>query len=112
MLYGHDHVLWLTKTFRMEPKKDEVPENLLLLFKALGDEMRLKILRELSKCPESTQKLSEKLHITEAGISKQLKILCEAGLVYKVRHGKYVIYFAEKQSVDSIPYRYSEFHCD
>lgn len=112
MLYEQDHILWLTKTVRMEPKKDEVPGDLLLLFKALGDETRLKILRELSKSPDSTQRLSEKLHITEAGVSKQLKILTEAGLVYKVRHGKYVLYFVEEQSVDSIPYRYSEFHCD
>ena len=59
--------------------------DLLKCMNALGDATRLKILRALRREPASTQKIAADLQITQAAVSKQLKLLLEAGLVKKTR---------------------------
>jgi DNA-binding transcriptional ArsR family regulator len=46
--------------------------------KALGDETRLKILRCIYKKINSTQAIARDLVMTEAGVSKHLKLMYEA----------------------------------
>ena len=63
-----------------------------LLFKALGDENRLRILtmlgdRELCAC-----KLLAALDITQPTLSHHMKILCDAGVVTARREGKWTHY--------------------
>lgn len=102
-------LLYLTKLVEVEEKKDKVPLDLVNLFKALGDETRLKILHEMRRDPASTQSLAIKLCITEAGISKHLKILYNAGLIEKKRQGNYILYFMSKNAIDYIPYKLYEY---
>ena len=87
----------------------EVPVDLLKCMNALGDATRLKILRALRREPASTQKIAADLQITQAAVSKQLKLLLEAGLVKKTRSKRFVLYEIDPEAVDFIQYRLCEF---
>jgi DNA-binding transcriptional ArsR family regulator len=109
MMYENEGILYLTMLVPVEEKKNVVPSDLAFLLKALGDETRLKILRELARKPDSTQKLAIKLSLTEAGISKHLKVMLQAGLVTKKRQGNYILYELHQDAIDFIPYRIYEY---
>ena len=109
LMGGDKATLYLTKLIVVEDKKETVPQDLAQVLKALADETRLRILREINKTPESTQSLALKLNITEAGISKQLKVLLQAGVVSKVRKGNYMYYYLNKEYIDFIPYKIYEY---
>lgn len=109
LMHEDKNELYVTMLVPVEEKKDIVPSDLENLLKALADETRLKILRELSKRPDSTQRLASKLKLTEAGISKHLKLLYQAGLVNKHRQGNYIMYQLDKNAIDFLPYTLYEF---
>lgn len=109
MMYEDKGILLLTKLVAVEERKDAVPEDLILLMKALADETRLKLLRELRRQPASTQALAESFHLTEAAISKHLKLLYQAELVTKQRKGNFILYGLNFNTIDFIPYHLSEF---
>jgi DNA-binding transcriptional ArsR family regulator len=62
-----------------------------LLVLAVAD-ARLRALRLIAQAPRSTQELASLIAISEAGLSKHLGILSEAGLVESRRAGYYVLY--------------------
>jgi DNA-binding transcriptional ArsR family regulator len=69
------------------------PSNdLVLLLRACADEVRLHALRWIAEEPRSTQELASLIGITDAGMSKHLRVLTEAGLVETDRQGRYVLY--------------------
>jgi DNA-binding transcriptional ArsR family regulator len=109
MMLEENNILYLTMLVAVEEKKDIVPADLVRLLKALGDETRLKILHEIRRQPASTQGLAVKLKLTEAGISKHLKFLLQAGLVDKQRQGNYILYGLKKDSIDFLPYTLYEY---
>lgn len=63
----------------------------------------------MKKEPATTQSLAISLKLTEAGISKHLKILSNAKLVNKIRKGNYVLYSINKDAIDFIPYKLYEY---
>ena len=65
---------------------------LLALLRALGDDTRLRAVRLIAQAPRSTQELAALVGISEAGLSKHLRILAEAGVVETRRDGYYVLY--------------------
>ncbi|GKX31799.1 transcriptional regulator [Vallitalea longa] len=81
---------------------DKLPADTLSVFKAIADETRMKIIRNLYREPMSTQKLADKLNLTEACISKHLKILFNASIVTKVRDGNYMNYHLDQMIIDSL----------
>lgn len=101
--------LSLMRSIFAEKYRGGVPQDLLRSMNALGDATRLRMLRTLRKGPESTQKLAADLELTQAAVSKQLKILLEAGLVKKTRSKRYVLYEIDQEAVDFIQYRLCEF---
>ncbi|MBF4692829.1 ArsR/SmtB family transcription factor [Fusibacter ferrireducens] len=104
LLVGYEmDFLRLTIRAKIEPMDDEVHDDLIILIKALGDKTRLKILKCLYEKPWSTQALAEQLSISEAGISKQLKILNRAYLVRKIRQGNFILYYINTEMIDRIP---------
>lgn len=109
MMYENSGILYLTMLVAVEEKKDTVPEDLVNLMKALGDETRLKLLREIHRQPVSTQALAISFKLTEAAISKHLKLLYQAGLVTKQRKGNFILYGLNVKTIDFIPYTLSEF---
>jgi DNA-binding transcriptional ArsR family regulator len=70
------------------------PTELLALLRALGDRTRLQVLRLVATQPYSTQELAPLVGISEAALSKHLRVLSEAGVVSRSRRGKFVLYAA------------------
>lgn len=87
----------------LEKSAEEVPLDLFITMKSLGDETRLKILRCIYKKINSTQAIAKDLAMTEAGVSKHLKLMYEAGILRKKREGNYIHYIIERELIDRIP---------
>ena len=49
------------------------------------------------------------MQISEAAVSKQLKILAEGGLVEKKREGNYILYSIRTETLDFLTYRIYEY---
>jgi len=60
-----------------------------LIFKALGDENRIRVLQLLQNGETCACKLPEALHIAKPTLSHHLKILCDAGIVVFRKDGKW-----------------------
>jgi DNA-binding transcriptional ArsR family regulator len=72
------------------------------LLRAVADPIRLRALQLLVQRPRSTQELAPLLGIGEAGASKHLRKLADAGLVTTRREGYYVVYSLAPGRVDAI----------
>ena len=108
-LYQHDTELEVVESIRVEQPEDyHLPEQTVLVFKALGDRSRLNIVRLLFRGVKTTQELAAKLGLSEAAVSKHLKILSEAKLVKKKASGHYMEYTLNTEVVDFIPYTFYE----
>ena len=97
-----DEVNFVTPVYLTSHKKDFLPTELLDIFKGLGDGTRLNIVKHLYRQPMTTQKLADRLLISEPGVSKQLKRLHKAGIVFKERDGNYIRYHLNQQVIDSL----------
>ena len=60
------------------------------MLKALADETRWRIARELLAAPRTVGELVERLNVSQYNVSKHLRILREAGIVETERSGKHV----------------------
>jgi len=68
------------------------PAELVGVLRALADDTRLRGLRLIAERPRSTQELAPLVGITEAALSKHLRVLADAGLLERRREGYYVLY--------------------
>lgn len=73
-----------------------------LLFKALADETRLKILETLSCDEMCACKILEGFEITQPTLSYHMKILTECGLVDSRRDGSWMKYKINKERFDQV----------
>jgi DNA-binding transcriptional ArsR family regulator len=79
--------------FLLERARTPLPsDELVLLLRALSDQTRLRALKLIAERPRSTQELAPLVGISEAGLSKHLRQLADAGLVTSKREGYYVLY--------------------
>ena len=62
------------------------------LFRVFAEATRLALLQELKEGPKSVGELVDALPTTQANVSKQLKMLHDAGLVTRTKQGTSVIY--------------------
>lgn len=69
------------------------------VFKALGDETRLRILQLLTTGEKCACKLLEEIQVTQPTMSHHMKILCDAGLVVGRKEGKWMHYSISKGGV-------------
>lgn len=99
---GDRLVLPLSVELSGQPYNNAPPEDLLRQFKGLGDATRLRILKLLWGGPHCTKQLAPVLGISEAAVSKQLKLLGEAGLVSSERKGNFMFYSCDKEAFDSL----------
>lgn len=67
-------------------------ERVATFFRAFSEPTRLALLQELKAGARSVGELVECLPTTQANVSKQLKVLHEAGLVDRSRQGTHVLY--------------------
>ena len=71
----------------------DFPEkNMALVFKALSDENRIRILKLLRNGEKCACKLLEELNISQPTLSHHMKILCDSGLVTGRMEGKWTHY--------------------
>ncbi len=70
------------------------------VFKAIGDETRIKILVLLSKKNICAKGIARHLQISEAAVSQHIKILKEANLIIGYKRGYHVIYDLNKQVLE------------
>jgi len=73
-------------------RRELPPPELLRALRALGEATRLRALQLIAERPRSTQELAPLIGISEAGLSKHLRLLAEAGLLETRREGYYVLY--------------------
>ena len=71
---------------------DFTEKNMALVFKALSDENRIRILKLLRNGEKCACKLLEELNISQPTLSHHMKILCDSGLVTGHREGKWTHY--------------------
>ena len=64
-------------------------KNMVAIFKALGDENRIRILKLLHSGEKCACKLLEELNISQSTLSHHMKILCDAGIVTGRKEGKW-----------------------
>jgi DNA-binding transcriptional ArsR family regulator len=60
------------------------------MLKALADETRWRIVRELLAAPRTVGEITERLDVTQYNVSKHVRILREAGILETERDGKHV----------------------
>lgn len=72
------------------------------MLRALADPTRLTALRLVAEQPRSTQELARLVRISEAGLSKHLRVLAAAGLVTSRRSGYYVLYSWEPDRLGAL----------
>ncbi len=69
------------------------------IFKALGDDTRLKILMMLSRSKVCAKGIAKHLEISEAAVSQHIKVLKEAGIIVGEKIGYYVHYNIQEPSL-------------
>lgn len=67
-------------------------KNMVAIFKALGDENRIRILKLLHSGEKCACKLLEELNVSQSTLSHHMKILCDAGIVTGRKEGKWMHY--------------------
>lgn len=82
----------------MNPSEQEIA----LLFKALGDENRIRILKLLRCGGKCACKLLEELNISQPTLSHHMRILCDSGIVKSRREGKWMHYTICTEEVQKI----------
>jgi DNA-binding transcriptional ArsR family regulator len=71
-------------------------------FEALGDAHRREILRLLGEGEKSVQEVASSLPISRPAVSRHLKLLTQAGLVYSNRHGTRQVYQLQAEGVEAV----------
>ena len=74
----------------------------LVLFKALADGTRLKIVRLLLEHRRCVRALARELELSEAAVSQHLKVLREAGIVIGQRRGYFMHYDADRRTLQDL----------
>lgn len=107
-LFKNKDELEIVKSVVVEKIENDIPEDFVRTFKALGDKTRLQIIKRLMHDVCTTQALAKELEISEAAISKHLKVLVHADLVQKNKKGLFMEYKLKEEEINFIPYRFYE----
>lgn len=78
-----------------ETRAAPVPSDLLAGQHALAEPARLQILRAIATKARSTEEIADLIGLSQAGVSRHLHVLADAGLATRSREGYYVLYAAD-----------------
>ncbi|MDF2545367.1 MAG: transcriptional regulator [Anaerosolibacter sp.] len=87
-------------------------EQMVQVFKALGDETRLKILIILSRRRICAKGIAKHLSISEPAVSQHIKVLKEAGIIAGEKIGYYVQYDLQEPILSDIIKFIEQMHHD
>ena len=79
-----------------------VPDALLGALRAAADPTRLRLLRLLAERERSPEELAPLVRMGQAGVSRHLRALADAGLVRTRRDGYYVLYSLVPERIDPL----------
>ena len=71
---------------------DLVEKRIAVIFKALCDENRIRIVKQLRTGEKCACRLLEEIHVTQPTLSHHMKILCDSGMVVGRKEGKWTHY--------------------
>lgn len=77
------------------------PRQTAVIFKALCDENRIRILQILRSGEKCACKLLEDMNITQPTLSHHMKILCDSGIVEGRKEGKWMYYSISRSGVET-----------
>lgn len=81
---------------------NQIPENIVSILKALGDDTRAKIFEMLKGGELCACKILEGLNITQPTLSHHMKILSDCGLVIARKDWKWTHYSIDKNTLESL----------
>lgn len=81
---------------------NHIPDNIVSILKALGDDTRAKIFEMLKGGELCACKILEGLNITQPTLSHHMKILCDCGLVIARKDWKWTHYSIDKNTLESL----------
>ena len=93
----HDYQYIVGKVNKINKRED-------VIFKALGDEIRLKIVELLSGGELCACVILEEFSIKQPTLSHHMKILCESEIVGVRKMGKWNYYFLNTKTIDHLRY--------
>ncbi len=103
---GREHltvlIVYALAEMQREGRAPVPPQDLLKLLRSAGDPTRLQVLRLLAQQPRSTREIAGLTGLTEAAISKHLKLLQDAGWVTPERRSYYVYYRLVRESLTDL----------
>lgn len=74
-------------------------KRIVIVFKALCDENRIRIIKMLRSGEKCACKLLEELNVTQPTLSHHMKILCDSGIVVGRKEGKWMHYSISEKGV-------------
>lgn len=83
-------------------------KELAMMFKALGDENRIQILRLLSSGERCACMLLKEMNITQPTLSHHMKILCDSGIVNGSKEGKWMHYSISKEGAKQVEEQFQQ----
>lgn len=72
------------------------------IFKALGDETRIKIIEVIYREERNVSEIAKKLNMNQSAISHQLKILKNSSIVKNRRQGKEIYYYLSDEHIRTL----------
>lgn len=70
------------------------------IFKALADENRIQIIKQLQDGEKCGLEILEELSITQPNLSHHMRILCDSGIVESRKDGKWIYYKISAEQCD------------
>ncbi|MDX6514314.1 MAG: hypothetical protein QOE36_3818 [Gaiellaceae bacterium] len=90
--------------FSLEEARPKLaPPALVEVLRALGDPVRLSILRLVAERDRTNEELATLVGLSPAGLSKHVHVLADAGLVNQRRDGWYVLYGLARERLATLP---------
>lgn len=91
----------MNQSWPREPQGQEL-DDLIQLFKALGDPSRMKVLFQIGSSEACVSEVADNLNMSESAVSHHLHILRMNGLVRWRREGKTILYTMEDDHMRTI----------
>jgi DNA-binding transcriptional ArsR family regulator len=82
--------------------RKETPDRLASTVRAVGDPIRLDVLRLVAERARTTEELAPLVGLSESGLSRHLRVLTEAGFLESRRDGWYVLYSLRRERLAAL----------